>query len=159
MATQRYSSVFKNHISFFDLNRDGLISHYESFRNMLSLGLNFPFAVAMTTGLHILYGNAGLFGLGGIAVQDITQERTQLQGLRIMEKAHTRSELIDLVRDKGWMDHIHVMGLWGLAADKQGRVSARDITLFQRGELLPELQRRRRLRQNAVPFSRGGPFS
>lgn len=56
-----------------------------------------------------------------------------------------------------------MFNLWTLAADSRtGLVSKRDFELFQKGELLEELKRRRRVRRpdgaNVLPFVRGGPI-
>ena len=62
---------------------------------------------------------------------------------------------------KGWVDWLHVVNLWTLAAEKEtGLVSKRDFELFQRGQLLDDLARRRRTGRGqwVVPLVRGGPI-
>lgn len=159
MTTQSYPTSFKRHISYFDLNKDGLIRPGESLRGLLGLGYDFPAAVVFTFGLHLLYGNSGWFR-HIIEVKGIKHERTMLENTRLEQKPHTRSDVQKLAWGRGWTDKIHITGLWFLAADNEGLVSPSDISLFQKGNLLPELAKRRRTRKsdNVLPLWRGGPI-
>jgi len=158
-STKRYPTAFKQHISYFDLNNDGVIRPGESLKGLLGLGYDFPAAVLCTLGLHLLYGNSGwLRHL--IDVKRIKSEPTMIEKASIDQKQHTRLDVQRLAWGYGWTDKIHITGLWFMAADNEGLVSSSDISLFQKGELLPELARRRRYsRQNVLPLWRGGPIS
>lgn len=157
-SSNMYGSPFRRHISFFDLDRDGVIWPYESLRGLLAVGFDFPVACVGAMSLPILYGNTGFFRLG-INIAEIKTLRTQLEDVKLNQSSYSRAELLNLVQDAPLMDKIHITGLWGLAADRAGQVSRSDLTLFQRGELLPELERRRRSRSEAIPLYRGGPIS
>jgi len=158
MATQSYASSFKRHISYFDLNKDGIIRPGESLKGLLGLGLDFPAAVMCTLGLHVLYGNSGWFR-HIIDVKSIKHEPTMLENVSVEQKSHTRPEVQKLAWGRGWTDKIHITGLWFLAANNDGFVSSSDISLFQKGALFPELAKRRRTRDDVLPLWRGGPIS
>lgn len=158
MATPSYASAFKRHISYFDLDNDGVIWPYETLRGLLAVGFDFPVACLGAMSLPILYGNTGLLRLG-IDVSKISPERTQLAHVKLEQSSYNRSELLSMVKGESIMDQIHITGLWGLAADRSGEVSKSDIALFQRGEMMAELRRRRQSRSEVIPLYRGGPIS
>lgn len=158
---------FKRHFSYFDYNNTGIITPYQSLRASLSLGINFPASCIYAVGLQLVYGNIGFLGLGGVNVELIpaSKERTQLQDVSTGKtpagtepRGYDRAGIMSLVRGKGFMNRMHALGFWAMAANQDGVVSNRDVQLFQRGELLPELQRRRaNSRDDVLPFLRGGP--
>jgi len=158
MSGPRYDSAFRRHISYFDLDHDGVIWPYETLRGLLAVGFDFPVACLGALSLPILYGNTGLLKLG-INVSQITPERTQLEDVKLAKSSYNRSELLSMVKGAPIMDQIHITGLWGLAADRNGQVSRSDVALFQRGEMMAELRRRRQSRTEVIPFYRGGPIS
>lgn len=60
---------------------------------------------------------------------------------------------------KGVEAKMDAVGCWALAAGPGGRVSGRDVRLFQRGEVMEQLVERRRVGLGDVlPFWRGGPL-
>lgn len=156
-----YSTAFKRHLSFFDRNNDGLITLGESLRGNLALGLNFPVSVLFTIGQQLLYANTGFLGRTTIEIQHVKKERKLLEGVQVEpRKSHTRAELWDAVRERGWSEKANLIGLWVLAADaKTGLLKGEDVRLYQKGELLPVLQKRRSTREDVLPFWRGGPIS
>lgn len=157
-SSTRYASAFKRHLSYFDRDGNGIVTFGESLRASLALGLDFPVALISSIGLPLLYGNAGLL-YSNINVQHVKTERTMLEDVKLRQASYSRADLLQLASGSGWIDWFHVLSLWGLAADNSGRVSSDDVSLFQRGQLLPELERRRRDRSNVLPLLRGGPIS
>ena len=155
-----YESAFRRHLSFFDRSKSGTIHYLDSLRGNLSLGLDFPVALVLSIGQHLVHGNVGLLGLRGIRVHDVKSNRTMLRGLVPsqhggMEEGYTRT-LLDAMKGKGLSEKISV---WALAADSSGRVSVRNVGLYQKGKLLPEIERGRKYRNDVLPFLRGGPIS
>jgi len=157
-------TAFQRHLSFFDRHGRGTIRPYQSLRSALALGLSLPVAVMCATGIQILYGNAGLWNLGAVHPESVppSQQRTMLEDvpLETGKSSFSRRDIVALAQGRGRMDRVHVLGLWALAADPNGLVTRSDVELFRRGELLPELERRRSAgRRDVIPFMRGGPGS
>lgn len=50
------------------------------------------------------------------------------------------------------------LGLWILAAEKDGRVQGEEVRMFQKGEIMERIASRRRGREDVLPFWRGGPI-
>ncbi|KAJ8603392.1 hypothetical protein MRB53_042159 [Persea americana] len=153
-----YKTAFQRHMSYFDRNQDGLIYPLECLRSSLALGLNFPASCALAFGLQCLYVNSNYLRLG-VKVSDIKNERTQLETAKFDEASYSRAQLLQLVKDKSYVEKAHIYMLWNLAADRTGRVSAEDLKSFQDGHLLYDIEERRRNRSDVLPFSRLGPFS
>ena len=159
---------FKRHLSFYDLDHNGVIYLSESLRANLSLGLDFPVALISAIGLQMYYGNTrpAFFGpLNGIDISRITseQERTMLENVdftfRTVGSGFDRRNLVEGSRAVSMIDKMHVTGIWALAANKDGMVSVQDVRSCQNGSILWEIQRRRRDRADVLPLSRGGPIS
>lgn len=174
------SSPFLRHLSFFDYSLTGTITPYDSLRSALSLGFDFPVALAWCVAMPLLYGNSGPFSsYVSLAKLPKEKERTMLEGFEVKDgkDSYTRGDISALatreVKEKGereqWsatrraIEWVHVFNVWTLAADgKTGTVRKEDVEMFQKGELLEELARRRRVRQrddaNVLPLVRGGPI-
>jgi hypothetical protein len=162
------TSAFKRHLSFYDLDRNGVIYLSESLRANLSLGLDFPIALISAIGLQIYYGNTRpfIFGpLNGIDISRIShvQERTMLENMdftyRVVGSGFDRQALVEGSGAQSLIDKLHVTGLWALAANADGLVSMRDVRRCQDGSILWEIQKRRMDRSDVLPLYRGGPIS
>lgn len=159
MATTT-SSPFLRHLSFFDRQSTGTITPLDSLRGCLSVGMDFPVSVIAMCGLHMLYGTAGFLSLTRIDISRVQQRRTMLEGFALRKEYYTRDDLAKAAKGMNWTDWGHVMSLWTLASDSEGRVSKGDVAAFQRGEILDVLERRRKdNRSDVLPFLRGGPIS
>lgn len=160
--SRKYADPFIRHLSFFDRNHDGVIGFSESLRGNLSLGLNFPVSLMMSIGQQVIYGNSGVLRLS-INVETVKSSRTMLQHVNTGpgKQGYSRAELLAEVKGRGIMDTCHIFGLWALAADAQGIVCSEDIKKYQQGDLLKELEQRRKVRHvgdaNVLGFFRGGP--
>jgi len=168
-ALQRYSTPFQRHLSFFDRNDDGFVHFGEALRGNLSIGLDFPVALIMALGYHIIYGNtrSTLFGpFNPIEIAKVHTSRDMLESIDVEDlpaRGIPRKDLVRFAQPSGFMDRAHVNGLWAFAANRQGFISAHDIRLYQQGVMLYELARRRTEikdnRDNVLPLYRGGPIS
>lgn len=160
MAARTFTSPFKQHLAHFARQSDGLITVPSALYGSLAIGLNFPVSCILGVGLPLLYGNTGPLS-SQVNISNITIERPQLQSLGDVpsQKRYTRAELLHEVRNDSWVNWMHILQLWNLAADERGLVSGEDVRLFQKGTLMGELAKRRRSRDDVVPFTRGGPFS
>ncbi|SMY28995.1 unnamed protein product [Zymoseptoria tritici ST99CH_1A5] len=133
----------------------------DSLRGNLSLGLDFPVALAVAIGRHLYLKNTTFFSLN-IHVPSVKWHTTPLHGVEVDEKKeYTRAEIMEVVRrEKGFMAGLDALGVWALAADvKTGRVKGGDVLAFQEGRLLGEVERRRKGREQVLPLWRGGPIS
>lgn len=158
MASRNYPTAFKRHLSFFDHDANGTITFTDSLKASLSLGLNFPVAVVAIIGFPLLYGNTGFLSTS-VDVSNAKPERTQLEDLKLRQDSYSRADLMQIAQGLDWINWMHILGMWALAAGNDGRVSSGDVALFQKGTLLHDLVRRRRDRSNVLPLSRGGPYS
>ncbi|KAK3113183.1 hypothetical protein LTR53_009782 [Teratosphaeriaceae sp. CCFEE 6253] len=134
----------------------------DSLRGNLALGLDFPAALAIAVGRHLVFRNTGFLSLG-IHVPSVSTRTTMLDGVPIDEKReYTRAEIVRAAQRSGggFMARLDALGLWALAADVEtGRLAGGDVVAFQRGTLLEGLERRRRDRGQVLPLYRGGPIS
>ena len=133
------------------------ITFYDSLRGDLSVGLNFPLALFLAVTRHVIFRNSGF----SIHVPTVQTSRKLLGGpgaFKIDEaKTYGPLELVGSVN--GLFPKLDAFGCWALAADRQGRISGRDVRLFQNGEIMEKLVERRRTgHDDALPFLRGGPF-
>lgn len=166
---QRYSTPFHRHLSFFDKDDDGFIHFGDSLRGNLSIGLDFPVALVLASSYHIVHGNtrSALFGpFNPIEIVRVRTSRDMLERVDVEDlpaRGIPRKDLVRLAQPSGFMDRVHVNGLWAFAANRQGLLSAYDIRLYQQGVMLFELERRRKElkdnRDNVLPLYRGGPIS
>jgi len=165
--TLRDQHAFQRHLSFFDHNRDGLISPRDSLHAALSLGLDFPVACIWSLIVPFMYGNT--YAYTNVSVSSIPphKQRTMLADLPLQphKETYSRQEITAIATQNtnDWINWLHVFNLWTLAADRNtGLVSKRDFEMFQQGTLLEELAKRRRVRGrdggNVMPFVRGGPI-
>ena len=160
-----YPTPFKRHLAFLDRDNDGFIYLGESIRACLSVGLNFPVSLVAAMGIQTTYGNVGspLRGpLRGIEIRKVEKDRYMLQRITVVDEhkgSLTRSQLLDTTRKRSYLDQAHVLGIWALAANKEGQLSCHDLKLCQEGFLLPEIEKRRKDRRDVLAFSRGGPIS
>ncbi|KAF2723467.1 hypothetical protein K431DRAFT_282920 [Polychaeton citri CBS 116435] len=132
----------------------------DSLRGNLSVGLDFPVALAVAIGRHLYLTNTGWFSLD-IHVPSVSTTKTLLDGIEVDEKkAYSRAEVDALAKQNGWSGRLDALGLWSLASDvNTGLLRGEDFVRFQRGTLLHELQKRRRNRNQVLPLYRGGPIS
>lgn len=63
-----------------------------------------------------------------------------------------------LAKNDGVVAQADAVGLWMLAAEKDGKVKGEEVRLFQRGEIMERIAARRRGMDNVLPFWRGGPL-
>lgn len=164
-ALQRYPTPFQRHLSFFDRDNDGLIHFGESLRGNLAIGLDFPVAVGMAVGYHMVYGNTRPFFFGpfnAIEISRVTAQRNMLDHVKLEDvpiRGMGRKTLLAASYPEGYLDKMHVNGLWAFAATHKGYISAEDINLYQQGVMLYELERRRKdNRDHVLPLYRGGPL-
>lgn len=136
------------------------IRFVDSLRGNLSLGLDFPFALAIAVGRHLWLKNTGLFSLS-IHVPSVPVKETLLEGISIDEKKqYTRAEIVKASAPNGITGQADAFGLWALASDvNTGLIKGEDIVAFQKGTLLQEIERRRKDRSQVLPLWRGGPIS
>lgn len=123
--------------------------------------MNFPASCMLGAGLPLLYGNTGLLR-SQVDIGKVSVERPQLQAMGEPPKdaTYSRAELLEAVKTDSWINWMHILQIWNLSADvRTGLVSGKDLAIFQRGELMPVLAERRKSRDEALPFLRGGPFS
>jgi hypothetical protein len=167
-----YNTPFKRHLAFFDLDNDGTIYIGESLRACLSLGLNFPASLVMASGMQMIYGNTRpiFFGpFNGIDISKVprNKERYMLDDIEQLtmrrdddHRGLTCQELVSAARipGRGLMDQMHVLGIWAIAADKEGRLNLEDMRLARQGCLMNEIMKRRKDRSDVLPFLRGGPI-
>ena len=164
-ALRRYSIPFQRHLSFYDKDNDGIVYLGDSLRGNLSIGLDFPVAVVMAMGVHTIYGNTGAALLGpfrGIEISRVRVRRNMLEKVQLEDVPKLgmgRKTLVAAAYPVSVVDKVHVNGLWALAANRAGTISAQDIELFQRGIGLFELEKRRKTRDDVLPLYRGGPIS
>ncbi|RMZ75724.1 hypothetical protein DV738_g5354, partial [Chaetothyriales sp. CBS 135597] len=92
-ASSQYPTPFKRHLSFFDLNDDGIIFISESLRGYLSLGLNLPVSLLLASGMQLAYGNTRPFFFGPFRGIDIARipARTERYMLDDIEQLSMRS--------------------------------------------------------------------
>lgn len=164
-ALQRYPTPFQRHLSFFDRDNDGFIHFGESLRGNLAIGLDFPVAVGMACGYHIIYGNTRPFFFGPfnpIEISRVTAQRNMLEPVKLDDvpiRGMGRKTLIAASYADSVIEKVHVYGLWAFAANHKGYVSAKDVNLYQQGVMLYELEQRRKdNRDHVLPLSRGGPI-
>lgn len=164
-ALQRYQTPFQRHLSFFDRDNDGFIHFGESLRGNLAIGLDFPVAVGMACGYHIVYGNTRPFFFGpfnAIEISRVHVQRNMLEDIKLDEvpmRGMGRKTLLAASYASDAIEKVHVQGLWNFAATRNGFISADDIRLYQQGVMLYELEKRRRdNRDHVLPLYRGGPM-
>jgi len=161
------SSSFHRLLTFFSARTNtpnkNTIRFTDSLKGDLSIGLNFPLAVILATLRHLVFGNTGFLSLD-IYVPTVRTSRTLLGGpgkFRIEEeKQYGLTELVGQVRrdGAGLVATADAVGLWALAANRQGTVSGSDVRAFQRGDVMERIAERRKGRAEVLPFWRGGPI-
>lgn len=137
------------------------ITLLDSLRGDLSLGLNFPVALFLAVTRHLVFRNTGTFSLN-IHVPTVKTSRMLLGGPGAFDvdekKRYTWREIIGLARPGGVVAMMDAVGLWGLAAEGDGKVRGEEVRLFQKGEVMERIAERRKGRENVLPFWRGGPM-
>ena len=134
-------------------------------RGDLAIGLNAPLALVLASIRHLVFSNTGLFSLR-VYIPTLRTSRLLLGGpgaFNVDEsRRYTRQELTDLAgtTDKGGLTaKLDAIGLWMLAASsRDGTVSGHEVRLFQRGEIMEHLEKRRSDKSDVLPFWRGGPL-
>ncbi|KAK1817476.1 hypothetical protein LTR12_008117 [Friedmanniomyces endolithicus] len=134
----------------------------DSLRGNLALGLDFPAALAIALGRHLVLRNTSFLSLN-IHVPSVSTTKTLLDGIPIDEKrGYSRADIVGAARrnGNGILGQADALGMWALAADvRTGLVRGEDVVAFQRGTLFEGIERRRRGRRQVLPFWRGGPIS
>ena len=133
----------------------------DSIRGNLALGLDFPVAFGIAVGRHFWLKNTGWFSLN-IHVPSVTWKATPMDGVAVEpSRKYTCSELVGAARrDKGIFAAVDAVGLWALAADVHtGLLDGDDVVSFQKGTLFQQIERRRKDKEQVLPFYRGGPLS
>lgn len=138
------------------------ITFMDSLRGDLSIGLNFPVAVFLATIRHLVFRNTGFWSLT-IYVPTVRTSRKLLGGpsaCRALDesKRYGCAELISLAKREGIVAQLDAVGLWMLAAEKDGKIKGEEVRLFQKGEIMERIAERRRGMDNVLPFWRGGPL-
>ncbi|TKA24265.1 hypothetical protein B0A50_06029 [Salinomyces thailandicus] len=133
----------------------------DSLRGNLSLGLDFPFALALAIGRHLWLRNTSTYFSLNIHVPSVSVTETLLEGIEVDEKKqYTCGEIVRAAGGNGWAGQADALGLWALASDvRTGLLRGEDVVRFQRGTLLEEIERRRKDRRQVLPLWRGGPIS
>ena len=134
----------------------------DSLRGDLSLGLNFPIALFLAVTRHIIFRTSGF----AIYIPSVKSGRQLLGGPGAFPVDETRrysiGELLSLAGEGqkgGLIAQGDAIGLWSLAADtKDGKISGKEVRLFQKGEIMERIAERRRGRSDVLPFWRGGPL-
>ncbi|KAJ8612770.1 hypothetical protein MRB53_037241 [Persea americana] len=132
----------------------------DSLRGNLSLGLDFPVALAVAVGRHLWLRNTSLFSFN-IHVPSVSVRETLLEGVPIDEKKqYTRAEIVAASAQNGLVGQADAFGLWSLASDvNTGLIKGEDVVAFQKGTLLQKIEERRKDRSQVLPLWRGGPIS
>ena len=134
----------------------------DSLRGNLALGLDFPAALAIALGRHLVLRNTSFLSLN-IHVPSVSTTKTLLDGIPIDEKrGYSRADIVGAARrnGNGVLGQADALGMWALAADvRTGLVRGEDVVAFQRGTLFEGIERWRRGRGQVLPFWRGGPIS
>ncbi|KAK1066355.1 hypothetical protein LTR74_007242 [Friedmanniomyces endolithicus] len=134
----------------------------DSLRGNLALGLDFPAALAIALGRHLVLRNTSFLSLN-VHIPSVSTTKTLLDGIPIDEKkGYSRAEIVGAARSNGngVLGQADALGMWALAADvRTGLVRGEDVVAFQRGTLFEVIERRRRGRSQVLPFWRGGPIS
>lgn len=158
---------FQRHIAHFNTSSTGVITPFQSLKTFLSIGFDFPVALVSAFSLPLRYGNCGFLSLNiDIAKIPPAKQPSQLESVSIKKESYDRSEFLALLKDDGrdgWLDRLHMLGYWTMAAattgSEKGRIGKGDIEAIQEGVLMKKLQQRRRDRHDVLPLWRGGPIS
>lgn len=79
-----------------------------------------------------------------------------------LDKRYSLSQLDRIIRNDGGSvkDRFDAIGIYTMAAErKDGKISGKDVRDFQQGTVLENIAKRRRGRDDVLPFWRGGPLS
>jgi hypothetical protein len=168
MSRQGYTA-FQKHLFFFSTpTNPPRLTFLSALRAACALGLDFPVSVVLSLSLRLMY--APFPYLSSIDVNKIPQtlHRTQLSHATLSKSKtqYTCSELLQLLDtepQKGFLKHKidqgHIVGFWAMAADARTHtVSKDDVERFQQGEWEEAVTKRRRSRDDVLPFWRGGPI-
>ena len=174
-SAMAHNTPFHTHLTFFSTtptpsaltSSHPRITLLSGLKASLRLGLNFPVAVLTTLALRFTYGSALNLYLRPVDVRSVRTKRTMLEDMRVKTGVNgsTRHDVLDAARKerKDWGDQLHVLGLWGIAADGKGLLGARELEASRKGELMWLVEEKRRVRgrdgEGVLPFSRGGPLS
>lgn len=136
------------------------ITLVDSLRGNLALGLDFPVAFGLAIARAVALKNTGFFSLS-IHVPSVKTKVTLLDGLDFDEKKqYSRAELVQAAKPNGIMGQLDAFGLWALASGiESGKIAGSDVRAFQEGSLLENIEKRRKGREDVLPFYRGGPIS
>lgn len=184
-SLQKPSQSFQRLLTFFTPRSSSKIRFTDSLKGDLSLGLNFPIALLLATVRHLVFATEHQFSAFSprrwdIAVPAVQTSRLLLGGPGALdgtirdEKRYSLSELWSAVgagagagagAPSGSMSlwqtleaRMDAIGLWALAAERDGCVSGLEVKMFQRGEIMERIAERRKGVDNVLPFWRGGPL-
>lgn len=143
------------------------ITFLDSLRGDLALGFNFPLSVILSLARHLYFRNGSSILSLAIHIPSVKLDRKLLGGPGAYstiqpDKRYSLSEVHKTVKHEGGgiKDQLDAMGMWSMAAArKDGKISGRDLRDFQEGTVLENIAKRRRGRDDVLPFWRGGPIS
>lgn len=139
------------------------ISLSSCLRSNLALGLNFPQSLFLALWQPYVYkARKQEVKDGGIAYDEARLRDATLQSIKVdshgLGKPWTRSQLLQHVNSDGLNERVHAIYLWAIAGDKDGKVVETSLKHYQEGTLLYDLSKRRQIRTDVIPFTRGGPI-
>lgn len=158
---------FQRHLAYYAANASPprRITLMSALRASLALGLNFPVSLLLAIGMRLYYSSNLL---SSVNVDSLPQakHRTQLEDMPVDRPTYAAADLLaaytaDRPRPglAGILDRAHIYGFWTMAADtKTNRLAKDDVKRFQRGDWQTDVVKRRRGREDVLPFWRGGPI-
>lgn len=151
------------------------ISFIDSLRGDIALGFNFPISLLLSLARHLYFRNTPSSSLLSLKIDipNVKLDRKLLGGPGAYSTSikanqdYSLSELQNVIKKKegnngnNLKDRLDAFGIWSLAARrKDGKVTGNDLIAFQEGTVLESIaKRRRRGREEVLPFWRGGPLS
>jgi hypothetical protein len=141
------------------------ITLLDSLKGDLALGFNLPLSVILSLGRHLVFRTSS--GLS-IHIPSVSLDWNLLGGPGAYSfdenKRYTLSELRkQIITQNGSLkDQLDAIGIWTVAAKRQDgkiMISGKDLKAFQEGTVLEGIAKRRRGRDDILPFWRGGPIS
>lgn len=173
--SQNAYTAFQRHLIFFSTQTNPpRLTFLSGLRASIALGLNFPVSVLLSLSVRLLYARFPYITSPSIKEIPQSQHRSQLSSAKIPDSKseYTCSELLSLLQAdhglhaeqrKGFLERrineIHITSLWAIAANTRTHtVSREDVERFQQGEWEEAVAKRRREREDVLPFWRGGPI-
>lgn len=162
---------FQRHLKHFALESDpNRITFLSAIRGSFRLGLDFPVALILSIGLRILYSES-IFSAVDIPSIPRHLQRTQLDSPSLSssfndrQKSYSLTDLLGLYRPSphigfisSILDKAHILSFWSISAQKDLGVTASDLKRFKEGGWEADVVKRRKGREDVLPFWRGGPI-